>query len=77
MNPLVPTPADVVYALLALVAFVLTVIALFMVWREYAEKRDISRALLFSILTALVPFIGAIVTIVNVRQRKNSTQNSL
>lgn len=77
MNPLVPAPIDVVYSLLALVAFVLAIVALVMVWREYAEKRDISRALLLSILTVFVPFIGAIATIVNVRQRKNSTLNSL
>lgn len=77
MNPLVPTPIDVVYLLLALVAFVLVAVALVMVWREEAEERDITRAIVLSILTLFVPFIGAIATIVNVRQRKNSTQNSL
>ena len=77
MNPLVPTPIDVVYALLALVALVLAVIALVMVWREYAEERNITRAIVLSIVTVFVPLVGAIATIVNVRQRKNSTLNSL
>lgn len=70
MNPLVPTLIEVVYWLLAIVAFVLVVVALVMVWREEAEKRDVSRAVVLSILTLFVPVVGAIATIVNVRKRK-------
>lgn len=70
MNPLVPTPVDVVYGVLAAASFVLTVVALVVVWREEVEDRDISRAIFLSILVLLVPFVGAIATIVNVRKHK-------
>lgn len=77
MSPLVPTFIDVVYALLAVFFFVLAIIALVMLWREYAEEHDISRAILLSILTVFVPCIGAVVTIVNIRKRKNAALHSL
>lgn len=74
MNPLVPTSVDMAYlllaVLLAVVSFVLLVVALVMVWREEAEERDISRALVLSILTLFVPVVGAIATLVNVKRRK-------
>lgn len=77
MNPLIPAPIDVAYALLAVCFFVLAVIALIMLWREHAEECDIFRAVMFSILTVFVPFVGAVVTIVNIRKRESSTLNSL
>lgn len=70
MNPLVPTPTDVVCGVLATVNSILILIALFIVWSEYAEERNIARAIWLSALTIFVPLIGAVATIVNVRKRK-------
>lgn len=71
MNPLVSTPSDVAFAVLATFSIVMAIVALFMVWQEERVKRDVARAILLSILTLFVPFIGAIVAMMSVKTRQS------